>query len=162
MLHYDGFYLKAFAEGPIVVVVVKLGCRAFASVPAFHSVIMERKSLHVVLRLFHQHIGPLIVVVACTGCNLIKMVSTDVAAISLIATIFRGIVFRSEVTSATPAFITYSEIFEFPRLFTTVCLAFLSHRTVFSGDVFHPLSKFLNSTTSYVTAQIWLTSNKFA
>ena len=58
--------LQTFAQRPVVLVVVEVDGRAFRAVPTRAGVIMQTDTLHAVANLFHQHFGPVVIIVACT------------------------------------------------------------------------------------------------
>ena len=153
------FNFAAFSHRPIIIFVVELRSRTFASTPSKHSIIVQRKSVHAMTYVFHQHFSPVIVIIAGTAGNLEQAVAIVVTAISRITAIQIGIVFRTHATSASPAFISHSEVFYFPRFFTSVFQTQFCHRaSLFRSHIFYPLGHFFHATATYVSADVGFTS----
>ena len=86
-----------------------------------------------------------------------------VAAIGRITTEEICIIFRAHVTTAAPTLVAYSEIFDIPRLLTSVLTAEVSHRRVtVRGHIFHPFGEFLNSTRANVSTDVWFSPEHLA
>ena len=111
---------------------------------------------------FHHDVGPVVIIVTCARCYLIESVVWKVAAVGLVAAIDVGIIVGGEVASASPAFVAYSEIFEFPGLLASVLFAQTCHGAFGRCDIFDPLSELFDRAASHVAAQIGLASDQFA
>ena len=157
------FNFATFSHCPIIIFIVELRSRTFASTPSKHSIIVQRKSVHAMTYVFHQHFSPVIVIIAGTAGNLEQTVAIVVTAISRITAIQIGIVFRTHATSASPAFISHSEVFYFPRFFTSVFQTQFCHRaSLFRSHIFYPLGHFFHAAATYVSADIRFTAQHFA
>ena len=81
----------------------------------------------------------------------IKDVSVIVTTVGRITAIKVRIILRTHVSATAPAFVSYSEILELPRLLAAVLCAKLCKSTAFGSDVLDPFCKFLNRTRTDVT-----------
>ena len=163
MLLDDIFYFAAFAQCPVIVVFTELGGGAFTAVPSADGIVVQGKTVHTAAYAVHQHFGPVIVVVAGTAGYLEEAIAVIVAAVGGIAAVEVGIIFGTHAPTATPAFVTHTEVFHFPGFVATVLAAQACHGGVsFGGHVFHPFGKFFYGTTAYVSADIGFTTQHFA
>ena len=163
MLLDDIFYFAAFAQCPVIVVFAELGGGTFAAVPSADGIVVQGKTLHTAAYTVHQYFSPVIVVVAGTAGYLEEAIAVVVAAVGGIAAVEVGIIFGTHASTATPAFVSYTEVFHFPGLIATVLAAQACHGGVsFGGHVFYPFGKFFYGTTTYVSADIGLTTQHFA
>ena len=111
----------------------------------------------------HQHLGPVVIVVAGSGSNLVEFVAIIVAAINRVTAEEVRVVFWAHVATAAPALITHTEVLYLPSLVATVLSAELSHRCIaVAGHVFYPLGKFLNGSRTHVSADVRLATQHFA
>ena len=76
------FNFAAFSHCPIVILIVEFRSRTFASAPSKHCIIVQRKSVHAMTHVFHQHFSPVVVIIAGTAGNLEQTVTIIVTAIS--------------------------------------------------------------------------------
>ena len=152
--------LQAFAQRPVVLVVVKFRGRALAAVPPFDGIVVQRESFHVATGLLHQHVGPVVVIVAGARGYLEEPVAVKLAAVGLIAAVCPGIVLGGEMPSA--ALVAYAEILELPGFLAAVLLAFLGHRAVLGGDILDPFGQLLDGAAADIAAQIWLAAYQLA
>ena len=77
---------------------------------------------------FKQLIRPVIVVRAGSAGNSEQLVSAEILAEALIAAIFVRVIFGPHISAAAPVFVAYPEIFQFPRLFSSVFPPKFRHR----------------------------------
>ena len=139
------FNLEAFAEGPVVLVVVELRGGAFRAVPSRYGVVVERHAVHEVANVVHQHFCPVVVVVAGARGYLVELVAVVVAAIDGVTPEEVAVVFGPHVSAASPRLVAYAEELHLPRLVAAVLPAQLGHGCVaVAGHVFHPFCQFLN------------------
>ena len=76
----------------------------------------------------HEHLCPIVVIVAGTAGNLEQAVAIVLATVGLIAAIKVGIVLRTHVATASPALVAHTDVLHFPRLFTAVLLTQLAFK----------------------------------
>ena len=114
--------IKALAHRPIIIFRSEVRSRTFATRPSGHGIIMERKAVHLVTRLLHHRFRPMQIVFPRPAGYLEQTVTVVIAAVSLIAAIQVGIIFRTHVTAASPTFIAHTDVFHTPRLLATVLL----------------------------------------
>ena len=157
------FHFQAFAHCPVIIVLVESGGGSLAATPSGYGIIMERKTLHTMSYTVHQYICPVVVVVARTAGNLIQAVAVIIAAISGITAVQVCVIFRTHTSTASPTFISYTEIFNFPCFVTAVFAAEICHRRVaVRRHVFHPFGKFLYRTATYISAHVRFATQHFA
>src|SRR6478609_4202592 len=74
-----------------------------------------------------------------------------------------SIIFRRHITTTTPGFIANAPIFHMPWLVLPVFAPPVTHRAyAIKVYVLHPISQLLNSTTTYVTGEVWFGANFLA
>ena len=159
----DLFDLQALGKSPIILVVVEIGSSALRSLPTRTGVIMQTDAVHLAPDILHKHFGPVVVVVAGTRSDAIKMVLTLVTQIGIELAVFVRVIFGSHVSTTAPGFITDSEVFHLPSFVATVLTAQTSHWCVtVGGHVFNPLGHFLHSAGTNITTNIRLAAKHLA
>ena len=157
------FNLQAFAQRPVVLVVVEFGGRALRTIPSRASVVVETDSLHSVADPVHQHGCPVVVIVAGTGCNTIEVVFALVAKIGVKLAVLVGIVFRRHVAAASPCLVADTEVFYVPCLLSAVLTAKAGHRRVtVAGHILHPLCHFFHRAGTDISADIGFAAQHLA
>ena len=163
MALYHVFYLKAFAHRPVIVVVAELRGAAFAAGPAGHGVVVQRHTVHQMAYILHQHLRPVVVVVAGTARYLVELVAVVVAAVALVAAEEVAVVLRTHVAAAAPALVAHTQEFHLPGFVAAVLAAQLGHRCVtVAGHVFHPFGQLLHGAAAYVAADVGLAAQQLA
>ena len=147
---------------PIILILIEVCSTSLRAIPSVAGVVVKRKTIHAVTNLLHCHFRPVVVVVARTRSNLVKTVAIEFTAISAIATIKVGIVFDTHIATATPAFVTNTDILHLPRFFASILLTKFRHWAILGCHVFHPLSRFLRTTATHIHADVWFTAQHFA
>ena len=123
-------------------------------VPVRHGVVVERDGIGPAADFFHQHLGPVVVIVGGAAGDLVEAVAVEIAAVGRIAAVLVGIELRRHFAAAAPAFIADAEELDFPRLFASVGGAPLCLRPVFGRHIFHPLGQFFHRAGSYVAGNV--------
>ena len=119
--------------------------------------------MHPVTDTIHQYIRPVIVVITGTTGYLKQMITVIVTAISRITAIQIGIIFRTHAAAASPAFISYTEIFYFPCLVSAILATQICHwRITVGSHVLHPFGEFFYRAAAYVSTYIWFAAQHFA
>ncbi len=131
--------LERLAQRPIVVVGRELRSRAFAALPTLDGVVVERKAVHLVADLLHQHLRPIEVVIRSATGDFVEAVAVEITAVGGVAAIEIRIVLGAHRTSATPALVAYTEVLHLPGLLAAVFLALLGHRATLGRHVLDPL-----------------------
>ena len=163
MLLDNIFQFKALTHRPIIIIVRKLQGTALASCPSCHGIIVERDAIHQVAGLLHQHLCPVVVVVAGARGNLVELVAVIVAAVGGVAAIKVRVILGQHVATATPALVAHAEELHFPGLVTAVLAAQLCHGGVsVTGHVLHPLGQFLHGARAHVAADVRLRAQHLA
>ena len=111
---YDTLYLQALAECQVVLLRAE-GCgRAFRAAPSLHGIVVEGESVHAVPDTVHEHLCPVIVIVAGTAGNLEELVVVIVTAVSGVSAVEVRVVFRAHVSATSPALVAHADVFEVP------------------------------------------------
>ena len=111
----------------------------------------------------HQNLGPVVIVVTGSRCNLVKLVAIVVTAIYRVAAEEVGVILRAHVATAAPAFVTHTEIFYLPGFVATVLSAELGHRSIaIAGHIFHPFSHLLYCARTHVATDVRLAAQHLA
>ena len=154
---------KTFTQSPVIFIVVEVRGRTFRTVPSAACVIVQRYAIHAIANVVHQHLCPIIVVVAGSRSNLVEIVAVVVATINAISTVKVAIIFGAHVSATSPTLVANAEVFHFPCPVTTVLPTQLCHwRIAVRCHVLYPFCQFLYSTRTNVSADIWFATNQFA
>ena len=100
-------------------------------VPVRHGVVVERDGIGPATDFFHQHLGPVVVIVGGAAGDLVEAVAVEIAAVGRIAAVLVGIELRRHFAAAAPAFIADAEELDFPGFFAPVSGAPFGLRPIF-------------------------------
>ncbi len=155
MLPDDIFYFETFAHRPVIVVLVEIRSRSFASVPSRDRVIVQGDAIHAAADVLHQRLRPVVVVVAGSAGNLEKAVAVVVAAIGGVTAVEVGVVFGAHASATSPTFVADTDEFDFPCFVASVLPAQAGHRAVaFRSHVFDPLGHLFDGPATDIGADI--------
>ena len=146
-MHADQFvHVACFGERCVVGLLIKIGCASFVFPASGDGIVMKGKTIrqtmvcgHIVLKEgFEYGFSPLYVIGVRAAGNLadqfwivdrgLLIGNSILADVSLISTIFIGIVLRVHISAAAPVFVSNAEEINLPRIRMTVLCAQICHR----------------------------------
>ncbi len=159
------FHLISFSNGYIVIINIKLSWWAFViPIACRYGVVVKWETVSLSLNLIHNLISPMIIVYIRTAGNSVNLIILVIISYICIITLEKAaVIFGVHFTAATPAFVTYAEIFNFPRLLSAVFLSEWRHRRItVKGHIFNPFIHLFNSTWANIAVNISITAKLWA